>query len=296
MSDIDLRLLSADDDVAAVAVMRAAGRARDEQAGREPRPEPDAHTIERRHALMRSFAAEDGPGCWVAVAGEEVVGLATSIRRRTLWGLSLLFVHPGHWSAGVGKRLLDSALTYADGATTAMIQASDDPRAIRRYARAGFDLHPAFEAEGPVDRAALPAGVPGRDGTLTDLDLVEAVDGPLRFGSPRTGDVAAAVGPEWGCRLQVVDTASGRGFVVQRDGRLVMLGATDDATARALLWRAIAATPQGEDFSVYGLTGAQRWAVDVALDARLRLGPCGPMFLRGDRPYPGPYAPSGLYF
>jgi GNAT superfamily N-acetyltransferase len=276
--------------------MRAAGRARDEQAGREPRPEPDEQDLERRHALMRSFAAEDGPGSWVAVAGEEVVGLATSIRRRTFWGLSLLFVHPDHWSAGVGRRLLDTALAYADGAATGMIQSSDDPRAIRRYARAGFDLHPTFEAEGTVDRALLPSGMPGRDGALSDLDLVEAIDGPLRFRCPRTSDVEAALRPQWGCRLQVVDTTAGRGFVVQRDGRLVMLGATDDATARALLWRAVAATPDGEEFSVHGLTGHQRWAVDVALDARLRIGPSGPMFLRGDRAYPGPYTPSGLYF
>jgi hypothetical protein len=43
------------------------------------------------------------------------------------------------------------------------------------------------------------------------------------------------------------------------------------------------------------LTGAQRWAVDVAVDARLELGLWGAVFVRGDVGPFAPYLPSGAY-
>ena len=43
------------------------------------------------------------------------------------------------------------------------------------------------------------------------------------------------------------------------------------------------------------LTGAQRWAVDVVLEARMKLSVWGAVFLRGETGTFSPYLPSGAY-
>jgi hypothetical protein len=73
-----------------------------------------------------------------------------------------------------------------------------------------------------------------------------------------------------------------------------MLGADDEATARALLW-AVYAEAEGE-VEAWGWTATQQWAFDVALAARLKLVSGGAMAVRGLPALPGPYLPSGVYF
>jgi len=66
-------------------------------------------------------------------------------------------------------------VSYAEGTRGQIILSSTDPKAMRRYVRAGFDLVPSVTAAGIVDRGALPAPHPDvRAATGDDLDLTEA--------------------------------------------------------------------------------------------------------------------------
>jgi GNAT superfamily N-acetyltransferase len=284
-----IRPLAADDATAAAAIMEAAFAQLSRRHGEEPRE----LSVERRQGMVRRigrFAETDGPGCWVAEADGTVVGLACSIRREHLWGLSLLFVHPDQQSARLGTRLVERTRPYAEGADVEVIMASDDPRAIRRYASYGLALHPAMGIKGEVDRRRLPGGLDVRAGAVADLDLVEDVDRRLR-GVPRTADVSRLLDDD--VELVIVDGPR-RGFAVHSRQGITMLGADDEATARTLLWACLAEI-EGE-VEQWGLTASQGWAFDVALAAALKIAPAGPMFLRGLPAVPGPYLPSGIYF
>lgn len=287
---IEVRRMTTGDVDAVVAVVRAANEDAERRAGREP----EVPTDEQREAFrkgMERFVGRDPDGAWVAVhRSDGVVGMAQSIRRGAFWGLSMLFVDPHMQSQGVGRRLLDAALTYAAGSRVRMILTSSDPRALRRYALAGLAIHPTVEVAGEIDRRAIPGGIPGRAGDARDLNLVEEVDAALR--GSRAEDVQFLL--DVGAHMEVVESGAHRGYAVYRPNRLLMLGATDDDTAALLLWRVLAEA--GEGFGIWGLTAAQNWAVQVALAARLRVTPAGPLFIDGRPHPPGPWVPSGWYF
>ena len=278
-----------DDVVGVRAVVEAAGAELDRRAGGEPAP----RTHEQRESFLgglRRFVARDPDGAWVAADGDSVVGMATSIRRGSFWGLSMFFVEPGRQNEGLGRRLLDATQACAAGAEVRMILSSADPRALRRYSQSGLAIHPAVEARGTIDRTAIPAELPGRAGDANDMHLVASVDAGLR--GSRAEDVEYLLGA--GAVMQVIDRGADRGFVVHRQKRLLMLGATNDATACALLWRYLAEA--GAEGEVWGLTARQDWAVKVAMAARLEVVPFGALFLAGREHPPALWLPSGWYF
>lgn len=287
--DIAVRPMTEADIAGVQLVVEAAGAAPERVVGREPVPRTEQHNADFRRGMSR-FLSRDPAGAWVAADGDRVVGMAEAIRRADFWGLAMLFVDPETQNLGLGRRLLDAALSYADGAAVRMIMSSPDPRALRRYALAGHAIHPAVEASGPVDRATIPDSLPGRAGDAADLDLVAAVDSELR--GSRAEDVGYLL--ELGAHLEVVDDRAGRGYAVHRDNRLRLLGATDEATAGRVLWRFLAASDAAVD--IWCLTAAQDWAVRVALAARLRVVCAGPLFIAGRPRPPGPWLPSGWYF
>jgi hypothetical protein len=191
----------------------------------------------------------------------------------------------------LGRALLDGASGYGRDAELRMIVSSSDPRALRRYWSAGLTLHPAVEAAGSVDRRTVfPSDLPGRPGDGGDLELVADVDEGLR--GSRAEDVGFLVST--GAELDVVDGPRGRGYAVRRDDRLQMLGATDEETAKVLVWRYLAAVEGTARIAT--LTAAQRWAVDVAMAAGLTLRPQGALFVEGIDRVPGPWLPSGWFF
>ncbi len=286
----ELRPMALDDVEAAMAVVEAADAAL-AKAGLLPPPTPpnDAQAEASRMGHAR-FVQRDGPGAWVAVSEGQVVGVAESVRRESFWGLSMLFVHPEFQSRGVGGRLLEAAMGYAAGATQRMIQSSPDPRAMRRYFLAGLAMHPTAEMGGQPDRQAIPPSLPGRDGDEGDLELVAEVEAQL--GRSRTEDVAFGLS-DGRCRIDVVESDPGRGWLLWRPDRLVMLGATDQQTAAVLLWRFLAGS-EGQ-ILVHGLTAAQQWAFDVLHQARLTAQIRGSLFIDG-MAVPVPWIPSGWYF
>jgi GNAT superfamily N-acetyltransferase len=265
-------------DVGGVAsVVEAAGVQLERSAERAPRPRSDE---QREHFAggMRRFVERDPGGAWVAEEAGRPVGMVAGVRRGSFWGLSMLFVDPGRQSRGVGHRLLDAALEYAAGADVRMILSSSDPRALRRYSLAGLDIHPTVEARGAIDLAAMPDDLDGRSGDASDLDLVAAVDNALRGSRAEDVDYLLSAGAS----MQVVDRRGARGYVVHRDRRLLMLGASDHATASVLFWRFLAQV--GGEVEIWGVTARQNWAVKVALAAGLDLAPSGALFLAGAPP------------
>jgi GNAT superfamily N-acetyltransferase len=286
----DLRPMALEDVEATMAVVECADAALAEAGLLPSHTRPSDAQLEASRVGHARFVQRDGPGAWVAVSEGRVVGVAESVRRESFWGLSMLFVHPEFQSRGVGRRLLEAAMGYAAGATQRMIQSSPDPRAMRRYFLAGLAMHPTAEMGGQPDRRAIPPSLPGRNGDGGDLELVAEVEAQL--GRSRTEDVAfALIDPR--CRLDVVDSDSGRGWVLWHPDRLAMLGATDEQTAAILLWRFLAGS-EGQ-ILVHGLTAGQQWAFDVLHRARLTAEIRGSLFVDG-MAVPVPWIASGWYF
>ena len=254
-------------------------------------PAPTPRSSARSDAWRRRCShllEHDARGCWVAEDGAGLVGVATSLRRETMWILSSFAVRGGTQGQGVGARLLESALTHSVGCIRGMIASSQDPRAVRRYHRAGFTIYPHMLVHGVVDRSRIPIVEHVRDGSLGDLEMMNSVGRLVR-------DAAHLVDHEvmaYEHSLRVIDDTTGSGFVyVPSGGGVYLLAATNRRTATRLLWDALAASPDGQPVTVDHLTGEQDWAVDVASEAGLAVYQRGYLALRFMKP-PAPYVPG----
>jgi ribosomal protein S18 acetylase RimI-like enzyme len=261
---------------------------------REQIPDAFAHENEERSRRGRYRIAHllktDPAGAWVADDGGEIVGVALALIREGLWGFSLFGVRPGHQGRGIGRRLLDAVLAYGDGCRGAVILSTTDPRAMRRYARAGFELRPCVAFAGIVDRSAIPAGLRSRPGDReADRELCDTVSRHVR-GAAHGPDLEAFEAA--GCSLLVHDDG---GWAAVRDGSPALLAARDDAIASDLLWSALAQGAPGTTVHVDFVTAGHDWAVQACLAAQLALSPDGPVFVRGDVGPLAPYLPSGAY-
>ena len=233
----------------------------------------------------------DPAGCWVAEDDSGPIGVALSVKRDLTWILATYAVRPGLQGRGVGRQLLDAALGYGDGCLRAMLAASGDPKATRRYRMAGFTMHPAMYLLGTVDRGLLPVVERVREGSATDIDLMNSVDRQVR-------DAAHGADHELLTtmyRLVVVDRTTGSGYAyVEPGGGPYLLAATNRRTAADLLWETLAASSPEEPCTIGHVSAENEWAVDVGMAARMDLGSTGYLALRGMRP-PMPYLPSGHF-
>ena len=239
--------------------------------------------LERTLHLVR----HDPGGCWVAEDETGMVGMATSFRRETLWGLATYAVRPRRQGQGIGKPLLAAALDHGRGCTRAMLSASSDPRAVRIYRQAGFDLHPQMSFTGTVDRSALLVVDKVRDGSAADTDLMDSLDRAAR-GAGHGVDHQLML-RTW--RLLVSDSSTGSGYAyLDERGRPTLLAASNRRTATRLLWAALAEAT--ERTSVRHVTAANQWVLDVCLAAGLSIDQEGYLGLRGMKP-PAPYVHTG---
>ena len=254
-------------------------------------PAPTKRSAQRGEAWVARTShvlATDPGGCWVAEDDVGLVGLAVSMRRELMWVLGSFAVRPGRQGEGIGRPLLEAAMTHSRGCLRGMLSASPDPRALRRYAAAGFRLHPQMFLTGAVDRSVLPVVEKVRDGSAADIELMDSLDRRTR---------GAAHGPDHELllatsRLLVSDTGTGSGYVYsQPGGGPSLLAASNRRTAARLLWAVLA--DAGPSVTVGHLTGANDWAVDVGLAARLDLHQSGYLALRGMKP-PSPYVHHGV--
>jgi len=271
----------------------AGGAALDELIPDDFLPTDDAEREElrrRRRVRVEHLRRTDPDGAWVAELDGEVVGIALALVREGVWGLSLFGVKPGLQGQGIGGPILEGALGTARAARAAIILSSTDPRAMRRYFRAGFAIRPCVAAAGAINRSRLPAGLASRPGDVdADGELLAAASRHVR-GAAHGADVAAMLAT--GGALLVRD---GGGFAVHREGSPVVIAAFDDAAATDLAWSCLAAGPPGAPVHFDFISQGNDWAVAVALDAGLSLSPDGPIFTRGDVGPLAPYLPSGAY-
>ena len=257
------------------------------------RPASD-HEARRARARLRylHYLEHDGPGSWVAETGGRIVGTSVAILREGLWGLALLAVAEEHQAKGIGRRLLDAALAYGEGAPGGWIMSSEDPKALRSYARAGFDLRPCVAAAGML-RTALGGSEPGSGG-IEEPDRAAAVAhaAPISRavrGASHGEDIGLLI--DAGCRFLALE----RGYVVHEEGTVRMLAALDDDTAAALLRAAFAQAPRGATVQVDLITAGHDWAIRGCLEAGLALSPGGAVFTRGEVGPMRPYLPTGAF-
>src|SRR5579862_7703509 len=130
-------------------------------------PRRGANWIARTQHLLTT----DPGGCWVAELDDQLLGVAVSFVREKLWLLASYAVVPEAQGLGLGKALLAPALEYGRGCLRGMLNASSDPRAVRRYHQAGFRLYPQMFLSGRPDRSQIPVVENVREGTESDIDL-----------------------------------------------------------------------------------------------------------------------------
>jgi GNAT superfamily N-acetyltransferase len=261
-----------------------AGRVEDVAYGVLGHHRPARDQVERKARALLRFARYlelDPGGQWVAEIDGEVVGSANAIMREGLWGLGLFAVAPEHQGRGVGRMLLDAALAYGEGARGGWIMSSEDPRAMRRYALAGFDLRPCVAAAG-VLRTDLPFVEADASG---DLRATESISRAVR-GAAHGDDLAGLPG-----RLLTLPG----GFAIHEEGSVRVLAALDDDTATRLLRACFAQAPRGATVQIDLLTAGQDWAIRPCLESGLALSPGGAVFTRGDVGPMRPYVPTGSW-
>ena len=284
--DAEVRLMVPDDVEAAHATASLAladsPEERERMLGRKP--EETAAQTARYHHLL----ATDAPGAWVAVDGDRVVGVALSLVREHLWGLSLLAVDGAYQGLGLGREMLRRALDYGRGCRAWITVSSTHPAAMRSYALAGLTLQPTLRATGRP-RVDLAESETVREGSGLDLDLTQEVDRHVR-GVPHAGDISMML--ETGASLLVAD--DGQGYAVHRDGTPALLAAKDENAAKDLL-RACLSGAQGREAEVMWISARQDWAVPVVLEAGLDLQPSGCVCASGDLGPLRPYLPNGAY-
>lgn len=249
-----------------------------------PRPAPRSEAWRRRtEHLLRT----DPGGCWVAEVDGELVGFATSLVRELMWILASYAVRPEVQGRGLGRALLEAALHHGRGCLRGMLNATSDPRALRRYALAGFRLHPQLLLTGHVDRRVLPEVRHVRDGVMADRELMDSVDRRTR---------GAGHGPDHEVlmrefRLLVTDRPAGSGYAyVNPSGAPVALAATSRRAAASLTWEALAASDPEVLVEISHVSPANHWAVDLAMATRLDVWSSGFLALRRMKE-PAPYLP-----
>jgi GNAT superfamily N-acetyltransferase len=239
--------------------------------------------VVRSRDRMLHLLATDPEGAWVAEVDGVVAGIALALVREGMWFLSSLMVDPSYQGRRVGRDLLEAAL--ASATDRSWIMSTDDTRAVHRYQRAGFDLHPGYTAVGTPVRDRLPV-VKGLRDYDDDRETLDTVSRALR---------GAAMGPEVDYFLRLgnrIVVAPGKGFVILRPVGATWLAATDEQTARDLLWVALAEAPV--PVLLDWLTADQQWAIDVCINAGLHLQPGPSMALRG-QPRMSPYIPCAAF-
>ena len=118
-----------------------------------------------------------------------------------------------------------------------MLNASSDPKALRRYHGAGFRLHPQMFFRGTPDRSQIPVVEKVREGSEGDLDWMDSVDRRTR-GAAHGVDHRVLMQQ---FRLVVSETSTSQGYAYLDDG-VALLAATDRRTASRLMWEAIASS------------------------------------------------------
>jgi GNAT superfamily N-acetyltransferase len=287
VTDLRIRPMTVDDVAAAERVTAIGFHELDTRMFRRSWPDPQLRPPERGAnwiARTQHLVTTDPGGCWVAEDESGMVGVVVSFVREKMWLLASYAVVPDAQGLGLGRALLAPALDHGRGALRAMLNASNDPKAVRRYHEVGFKMYPQMFLRGTPDRSQIPVVDKVREGNEGDFDLMDSVDRQTR-GAAHGVDHQVLIRQH---RLVVSESSTGQGYAYL-DGGTALLAATDRRTAARLLWEAIASS---DDVLIGHITPENDWAIDVGLAARLQLDQGGYLALRHMRP-PKPYLAHG---
>jgi hypothetical protein len=226
----------------------------------------------------------------VAEHDGEVAGVALALVREGVWGCSLFAVAAGLQGRGVGRRLLEASFDYGRAARGHLILSTENPAAMRRYARLGLELRPCVAAAGIVDPVRRPAADGVVEAGTEGIAVADAIGRAVR-GAGHGRDLPVLLEAP-GTRLLLYED---RAFAVVRDDRVALVAGTDEDAATRVLNGAFATARPGATVTVDFLSAGQDWAVRACLDAGLALSPDGPLFTGGDVGPLRPYIPSGAY-
>jgi GNAT superfamily N-acetyltransferase len=288
VTDLRIRPMTTDDVAAAERVTAIGYHELDTRMFRRSWADPQLRPPERGAnwvARTLHLVTTDPGGCWVAEDDSGMIGVVVSFVREKMWLLASYAVVPDAQGLGLGRALLAPALDHGRGSLRAMLNASNDPKAVRRYHGAGFRLYPQMFLRGTPDRSLIPVVEKVRDGTEGDFDLMDSVDRQTR-GAAHGVDHQVLIRQH---RLVVSESSTGQGYAYLDDGT-ALLAATDRRTASQLLWEAIASS---DDVLIGHITPENDWAVDIGLAARLQLDQGGFLALRHMRPPKQPYLAHG---
>ena len=244
--------------------------------------------IELTRRRMRYLLGTDPGGSWVAERNDQIVGIAQAHLRGGVWVLATLGVAPGSQDRGIGRELLDRALAYGDRPSAGAIFASPDPRAVHRYVRAGFELHPTATAFG-LARNTVERQPGVRGGTADDIEQANGIDRAVR-GTDRGTDLEFQL--SLGNGLLVDDSG---GYAVVRGGRVAMLSALDQDIATRLLLAAIARCEKGVPVDVSWITAEQQWAIRTLTRAGVPIHVHESIMMRGGWQPALPYLAHGIF-
>jgi GNAT superfamily N-acetyltransferase len=288
VSEVRIRPMTVDDAPAAERVTAVGFHELDTRMFRRSWPDPEIRPPDRGAiwvARTRHLVTTDPGGCWVAERDDTILGVVVSFVREKMWLLASYAVVPQAQGLGLGKALLAPALEHGRGCLRGMLNASSDPKALRRYHAAGFTLYPQMFLRGTADRTQIPVVEKVRDGSAADIDLMDSVDRQTR-GAAHGADHEVLMRHY---RLVVSESSTAQGYAYLDNG-VALLAATDRRTASRLLWEAVAAS---DGVTTIGhVTPDNAWAVDVGFAARLELYQEGYLGLRNMRP-PAPYLSHG---
>src|SRR3954467_1035899 len=209
---------------------------------------PDPLALARGLRRIGHLQRTDPAGAWVAEAADgALVGMALALVREGIWGLSLFGVAAEHRSRGIGRALLDAAFTpHGADARGPLILSSENPAAMRRYARLGLDLRPCVAAAGIPDRSRLAAQQGGvRDAGADGIAVADAIGRAVR-GAGHGVDLPVALASP-GAHLLLVED---RAFALARPDGVVLLAARDEDAATRVLEGGLAFAPRGATVSI----------------------------------------------
>jgi GNAT superfamily N-acetyltransferase len=250
----------------------------------EPRTrEDEALDLQHFHHLLGT----DPHGANVAEVGGLVVGFEMALRRGGQFVLSRLGVSPKYQNRGIGRALLNVALSYASGSSEQYIWSSRDPRALHSYVREGFVLRPTLRISGRHQEQTIPSSI--RELGEQGLSQVDAIDQELR-GLTRRADIEFWL--RAGARLLIDD---GGGYLLFRGTRLTALGATSIPVAERLLRSVLCGYRGHPPIEVGWVTAEQQWAVHEATSCGATLEVHGAMMARDVEKLPVPYLPNALH-
>lgn len=248
-----------DDDVEAQHAVFIA--AEGELLGRHGFAWADPPAVDATAPTFRHLQRHDGERCFVAEAGGRIVGYSAAFVRADTWFLASLFIDPAHQGIGVGRRLLELALTDAPRRRLTISDAIQ-PVSNALYIKHGlFPTTPILGFRGPAS-AEVASDLVASEVTQSALAALDRA----AYGFDRSVDHAF-----WGTRA-VATLWLERGEPVaysyrSPNGRIGPLAGRDEAGAAAALAAELARQPS----HVIDIPGTSTSLVRVAVEAGLRL-------------------------